>query len=124
MMAGKKVPPQEAAFLADILDHSDDDPPRLVYADWLEENGQARRAEFIRLQCQLPSLSEDDPQRGEWQERQADLLTVYGQRWQPAWPAWALKERHEYRRGFVSTLGLTLKHPLPHAQTLFPEAPP
>lgn len=29
------------------------DEPRLRYADWLEENGDADRAEFIRKQCEL-----------------------------------------------------------------------
>jgi uncharacterized protein (TIGR02996 family) len=31
----------EQAFLADILEHPDDDTPRLVYADWLDENAGA-----------------------------------------------------------------------------------
>lgn len=35
-------------FLADIIAHPDDDTPRLIYADWLEENGQEERAELIR----------------------------------------------------------------------------
>jgi len=38
----------ESALLAAVLANPDDDLPRLVYADWLEENGQAERAEFIR----------------------------------------------------------------------------
>lgn len=41
------------AFLADIIDHPDDDASRLVFADWLEENGEAERAEFIRVQVRL-----------------------------------------------------------------------
>jgi uncharacterized protein (TIGR02996 family) len=40
----------EAAFLAAIIANPDDDTPRLVYADWLDENGDPDRAEFIRLQ--------------------------------------------------------------------------
>ena len=36
-----------------ILADPADDAPRLVYADWLDENGQAERAEFIRLQVAL-----------------------------------------------------------------------
>src|SRR5262249_28074934 len=43
----------ENLFLADILERPDDDVPRLVYADWLEEHGQPERAEFIRVQCQI-----------------------------------------------------------------------
>ncbi len=40
-----------SAFLAAIMEHPDDDAPSLVYADWLDERGEADRAEFIRLCC-------------------------------------------------------------------------
>ena len=40
----------EEAFLEDIVAHPDDDAPRLVFADWLDDHGDADRAEFIRLQ--------------------------------------------------------------------------
>src|SRR5436309_12097359 len=43
----------EEAFLRDIIEHPDDDVPRLVYAEWLDEHGDPARAEFIRLQCRL-----------------------------------------------------------------------
>ena len=39
------------ALLATILDNPYDPWPRLVAADWLEEQGDSDRAEFIRLQC-------------------------------------------------------------------------
>lgn len=39
------------AFVAAIARRPDDDLPRLVYADYLDERGDAARAEFIRLQC-------------------------------------------------------------------------
>lgn len=41
------------ALLKAILANPEDDTVRLVYADALEENGQAERAEFIRLQIKL-----------------------------------------------------------------------
>ncbi len=41
------------AFLADIVAHPDDDAPRLIYADYLDDQGQPERAEFIRVQCAL-----------------------------------------------------------------------
>jgi uncharacterized protein (TIGR02996 family) len=41
------------ALLAAILANPDEDTARLVFADWLEENGQPARAELIRLQCRL-----------------------------------------------------------------------
>jgi uncharacterized protein (TIGR02996 family) len=36
------------ALLAAIRAHPDEDTPRLVYADWLDENGSPARARFIR----------------------------------------------------------------------------
>jgi uncharacterized protein (TIGR02996 family) len=42
---------EAAAFLDAIFEQPADDTPRLVYADWLEEHGQANYAQFIRLQC-------------------------------------------------------------------------
>ena len=48
-----------------ILAQPDEDTPRLVYADCLEENDQPERAEFIRVQCELARLEqrEIDPDR-------------------------------------------------------------
>src|SRR5688572_2816258 len=44
------------ALLAAIRDAPADDAPRLVYADWLDENGDPERAEFIRLQVEIDPL--------------------------------------------------------------------
>jgi uncharacterized protein (TIGR02996 family) len=43
----------EAHLLSAIAEAPDDDTPRLVYADWLDEHDQPERAEFIRLQIGL-----------------------------------------------------------------------
>src|ERR1700754_5023358 len=50
----------DEAFLRAISAAPDDDAPRLVYADWLDERGDTR-AEFIRLQVRLRGLSPSDP---------------------------------------------------------------
>jgi uncharacterized protein (TIGR02996 family) len=47
----------EAGLLRAICEGPDDDTPRLAYADWLEENGQALRAQFIRAQCRCAAAS-------------------------------------------------------------------
>ena len=52
------------AFYQAIMDKWDDDTPRLVYADWLDERGDEPsciRAEFIRLDCELARHT--DPRR-------------------------------------------------------------
>lgn len=38
-----------AALLAAIRANPDDDAPRLILADWLDENGEAERAHFVRV---------------------------------------------------------------------------
>src|SRR5438128_7999305 len=50
------------ALLAAICANPDEDTPRLMFADWLDEHGGeagATRAEFIRLQCELARLADD-----------------------------------------------------------------
>jgi uncharacterized protein (TIGR02996 family) len=44
----------ERAILWNIKANPDDDLPRLVYADWLEERGWGERAVDIREQCENP----------------------------------------------------------------------
>ena len=46
----------ELALLRGVEAAPDDDLPRLVYADWLDEHGRHARAEFIRVQCELTSI--------------------------------------------------------------------
>jgi uncharacterized protein (TIGR02996 family) len=72
-----------AALLRAITAHADDDTPRLVYADWLDENrpdkrpspaeGPSARAEFIRVQCRLAAGAFDAEDYPELLERESDL---------------------------------------------------
>jgi uncharacterized protein (TIGR02996 family) len=45
------------ALLAEILANPDDDAPRLIYADWLEEHGDLDRATFIRIQIRQAQIA-------------------------------------------------------------------
>lgn len=45
----------ETALLAAVLDRPEDDTPRLVYADWLDDHDRPERAAFIRVQCDAAS---------------------------------------------------------------------
>lgn len=49
------------ALLAAICDNPDDDTPRLVFADWLEEHDQPERAAFIRAQIELAQAPPWEP---------------------------------------------------------------
>lgn len=100
------------ALLAMILAHPAEDTPRLVYADWLEENDQPERAEFIRVQIQNAT----DEVRGlakcnrQWEiqfARAQELLERY-------WDEWCLPLNVPYvdapwfHRGFVVEIFCTV----------------
>jgi uncharacterized protein (TIGR02996 family) len=70
----------EQAFLADIRDSHNDDALRLIYADWLEEQGQPR-GELIRLQFQLADLPDQDERRAPLLQRQQTLLADHEEDW-------------------------------------------
>jgi uncharacterized protein (TIGR02996 family) len=46
----------EASFMAAILADPDENTTRLAFADWLDEQGQGGRAEFIRLQLRYAGI--------------------------------------------------------------------
>jgi len=50
-MIAESLEQERLALLRTVLGHPDDDTPRLIYADFLDENGQPERAEFVRSQC-------------------------------------------------------------------------
>src|SRR5262245_39883880 len=70
----------EEAFLQATLDTPDEDAPRLIYADWLEERGDPR-GEFIRVQCALARPDLNDAGRAKLQAREQELLLKHGRDW-------------------------------------------
>jgi uncharacterized protein (TIGR02996 family) len=113
----------EEAFIQAIREAPKDDAPRLIYADWLEEHGQADRAEFIRVQCQLARLTDERPEqslllaraesllRKHWNEWVEPLRTIVGL-WRDRYGEHWLGEEYladglrRFQRGFVDSLAL------------------
>jgi uncharacterized protein (TIGR02996 family) len=95
----KKPYSTEAAFLQAILEQPDDDTPRLVYADWLEEHGQGERAEFIRLQIERARRPYHDRTRLVPGERERALLAAHGEEWLGPLPEYA-RQQVVFERGF------------------------
>lgn len=92
------------AFLRAIAADPADDTVRLAFADWLDENGEPERAEFIRLQIERARSAEpspDDPP-----ERERAILDAKRADW--LGPLAQLKgyEGFEptFRRGFVDAV--------------------
>lgn len=112
--------PDELALLAGIAAHADADLPRLVYADWLEERGFERRAEFIRLQCEIAG-KETLPRAALnvfvhlWKRQQVllddHLPDILGPLAAPL-----VRARPRFRRGFVDEVELHVRDFLPLAE--------
>jgi uncharacterized protein (TIGR02996 family) len=74
----------DLTFLRVIGANPDDDGPRLLYADFLEEKGDAAsaaHAEFIRVQCALDAAAPGSGNLDALRDREKELLTAH-------WPTW------------------------------------
>lgn len=65
---------EREAFLRAIFDSPDDDTPRLVYADWLEEHDFPDHAGLIRIQCELSKRKPGDNPSPEQYRLQAQYI--------------------------------------------------
>lgn len=90
------------ALLRAILDDPDDDAPRLIYADWLDENANPARATFIRAQIKLARLPQDDPNRDRLVQTERTLWKANRDSWKAWVPAWAHVDR--FHRGFLEEI--------------------
>src|SRR5262245_5013537 len=89
------------ALLAAVRESPADDLPRLAFADWCDEHGQAPRAEFIRAQIGADRLDESDPRRLALEDRADVLLAEHREEW--LGPFGAHTSRWVFRRGFVES---------------------
>lgn len=109
----------DASFLAAIIDRPDDDLPRLVYADYLDESGDPARAEFIRVQCELARLDGYTSERQVLLVREAELLSLHRSRWLIP----GLRGSQHFRRGFVEAVDLATDWLVAAGPTAFDHAP-
>jgi uncharacterized protein (TIGR02996 family) len=96
------------AFLETIRQNPDDDGPRLVYADWLEERGDPL-GEFIRVQCELARVERDELHEVQnLQERQEQLLTSHRTEWLASLARFNMDEsfKPHFHRGFVERINV------------------
>jgi uncharacterized protein (TIGR02996 family) len=104
-----------AAFLQAIHDNPDDDTLRLVYADWLEEQGDPQ-AELIRVQCRLARLDADDPERGELDTREREMLKRHSRDW--LGPSGNDARGWSFQRGILTSVTIPVPLYLEHGEEL------
>jgi uncharacterized protein (TIGR02996 family) len=116
---------EEDAFLHAIREQPDDDTVRLVYADWLAENGQPDRGEFIRVQIELactpPTEEADERRRRVLLDRQAELLKKHKTVWLAPFLPYA--KESSFKRGFVHEIDVPANTFLQQAEKWFAIAP-
>jgi uncharacterized protein (TIGR02996 family) len=90
-------------FLAQIVAQPEEDTPRLIYADWLDEEGDVARAEFIRVQTERARLPAWDARQVKLRLREHALLKQHEGPWKAELPDVEGVKWGEFRRGFVAT---------------------
>lgn len=105
------APPELVALLAACRARPADDLPRLVLADWLDENGQSERAEFVRIQVEVSHPTADVERIRRLKRREADLLAEYESEWVSGYLATVEAMKPALR---PDRRGYTGPHPPPH----------
>lgn len=94
---------EREALLRAVCDHPDEDAPRLVFADWLQEHGDETRAEFIRAQVRFAELLRHGVADTEsYAHRARRMWQEHGTRWLSELPSVSGLRWHDaFFRGFV-----------------------
>jgi uncharacterized protein (TIGR02996 family) len=111
-------------FFHPIQQAPDDDAPRLVYADFLEERGDdlsAGRAELIRVQVELARCPPTSARAVELAARERELLDWGEQAWVGEWAA--VLDGWTFRRGLVEAIRVDASVFLEYAADWFAEWP-
>jgi uncharacterized protein (TIGR02996 family) len=103
------------AFHRTILEQPDANGPRLVFADWLEEQGDPQ-AELIRLQVELAGQCEPD-RREMLKAREREMLADLDAEWLE--PVRDLGLQGRFRRGFLEVTVSGVRLFLESAKRLF-----
>ncbi|MGL6094672.1 MAG: TIGR02996 domain-containing protein [Fimbriiglobus sp.] len=120
--------PDHAGLLAAVLANPDDDLPRLVFADFLEETGvpaNVARAAYLRGQIEAEVHPPGTGPRLEWNRRLAGLRDRFRDEWDAAFadPTDWHGFRVERRRGFVDEVAVGLPRFTQLGRRMFAAAP-
>lgn len=95
------------ALLHAIAARPEEDTPRLMYADWLEENGEPERADFVRTQVYLaqPGLPSGD--KPPLVKQNVFYLTHWVREWQAQLPQFPGITWGDFNRGLIEEVRAT-----------------
>ena len=91
-------------LLAAVRAQPNEDMPRLVYADWLEEQEEFDRAELIRVSCELANVNPRGTRATQLRKAQNHLWERNAQTWLKRVPNGVSVTQQMFARGFVTAL--------------------
>lgn len=112
---------QHTRFLDAIIDEPEEDGHRLVYADYLEEQGDPR-GEFVRLQCERKHLTPLTKEHDACVQRESELLARHEGQWDSEL-ATSFGKKLTYDRGFVNHVEMRATQFLKVGQDLLRRTP-
>ncbi|MDB4614675.1 TIGR02996 domain-containing protein [bacterium] len=96
---------ERQGLLNAIVSHPDNDLPRLVYADWLEDQGDPQ-SEFIRIQCEMAQLERWEPAYERLDASREQLEKKHAKLWRKQA---GVKCRSQFERGLLTWMTLSGK---------------
>ncbi|OGZ67920.1 MAG: hypothetical protein A3D44_01360 [Candidatus Staskawiczbacteria bacterium RIFCSPHIGHO2_02_FULL_42_22] len=124
------VPEKEGdAFIDAIAKNPDDMAPRLMCADWLQEQGYADVGEFMRIQIELSDLQSDQDHREKNRQRisalrrrERKLTKAANDFWQERLSRFGVTAI-QFKGGMPESVGLRVPDFVEHGQEVFSIAP-
>jgi uncharacterized protein (TIGR02996 family) len=116
-MKGSDGMSERETLIGAIAAHPREDIPRLAFADWLEENGEPERAEFVRVQCEADRRRAGTRRRSDLLNRAEELLAEHQREWLGSWSEHLID--WEFRRGFLSRVRMSATAFLAQGNELF-----
>jgi uncharacterized protein (TIGR02996 family) len=108
------------ALLHAIAARPEEDTPRLMYADWLEENGEPERADFVRTQVHLaqPGLTREE--QFQLVRKNVAYMKGWTRQWKDQLPRVPGIEWGDFNRGLIEEVQANDERPVVvHAAEIF-----
>jgi uncharacterized protein (TIGR02996 family) len=108
------------ALLHAIGEHPEEDTPRLMYADWLEENGRPERADFVRTQVEVARPGLSAAERFPLVRKNVHYFTNFVPQWKAELPEVDGITWGDFNRGLIEEVQADSEEPLvDHVRTIF-----
>lgn len=105
------------ALLHAIADEPGDYLRQLVFADYVQENGEETRAAFVRLRCEAERVGRESPQYDDLIREGDDLLHEHEREWLGVWADRLVD--WEFDGGFIRSVRMTIDQFEKHGADLF-----